>query len=57
MLPIEAILRDSKGNIVGNALENMPQNYLEPNFSAMFRIVMDNPTPNKKQLILKLVQK
>ena len=54
LLPIAATLTDQDGRIVSTAQENMPHHNLESGFSAMFRIVLDNPTTQEKQLTLKL---
>ncbi|MBP5352295.1 MAG: zinc-ribbon domain-containing protein [Alphaproteobacteria bacterium] len=57
LLPISAVLTNAAGDVICEALHDMPQNNLEPNFSAMFRIVLDNPTPEIKQLTLKLINR
>ena len=57
LLPIKAVLTDENGHIVSTVEQDMSANNLAPEFSAMFRIVMDNPTPQAKKLTLKLVNK
>lgn len=56
LLPIKAVMKKENGEIVSETVKTLTLDRLNPDFGAVFRIVMPNDTPESKKVLLSFIQ-